>query len=145
MFSYMQATHGNMHGCPWVIRYHPVILAPFPTPESARFGLCIDRHAINRPLQDELVYNPISYMWATFGNMRGFPMQANFFAVIISPNTRAGAAGVIKTQKSVQKTDKTRRNPEKNAVDGLLIEHAVLFIEHAVLLIEQPGPSGNAT
>ena len=98
-------------------------------------------------------------MWATFENMRGFPDEPNFFAVIISPNTRAGAAGVIKTQKSVQKTDKTRRNPEKNAVDGLFIEHAVLFIElgvlfiehavlfieHAVLLIEQPGPSGNAT
>ena len=91
-------------------------------------------------------------MWATFGNMRGFLDEPNFFAVIISPNTWAGAAGVIKTQKSVQKTDKTRRNPEKNAVDGPLIEHAVLFIElgvlfieHAVLLIEQPGPSGNAT
>ena len=85
-----------MRGCPRAIRYHSVILAPSPTPESARFGLCIDRHAKNRPLQDELVYNPISYMWATFGNMRGFPMKANFFAVIMNPNTTAGVAGVTK-------------------------------------------------
>ena len=88
-----------MRGCPRAIRYHSVILAPFPTPESARFGLCIDRHTKNRPLQDELVYNPISFMWARFGNMRGFLVKANFFAVIMNPNTRAGAAGVIKTQK----------------------------------------------
>ena len=64
-------------------------MAPFPTPESARFGLCIDRRTKNRPLQDELVFSPKSYMWATFGNMRGLPDQPNFFAVIISPNTRA--------------------------------------------------------
>ena len=85
-----------MRGCPRAIRYHSVILAPFPTPESARFGLCIDRHTKNRPLRDELVFSPKSYMWATFGNMRGFPMQANFFAVIMNPNTRVGAAGVTK-------------------------------------------------
>ena len=85
-----------MRGCPRAIRYHSVILAPFPTPESARFGLCIDRHAINRPLQDELVYNAGGYMWARFGNMRGSLVKANFFAVIMNPNTRVGAAGVTK-------------------------------------------------
>ena len=65
------------------------------------------------PPRDELVFRPISDMWPRFGNMRGFLVKPNFFAVIMNPNTRAGAAGVIKTQKSVQKTDKTRRNPEK--------------------------------
>ena len=80
----------------WVIRYHSAILAPSPAPESARFGLCIDRHTKNRPLQDELVYNPISFMWARFGNMREFLVKANFFAVIMNPNTRVGAAGVTK-------------------------------------------------
>ena len=102
-----------MRGCPRAIRYHSVILAPFPTPESARFGLCIDRHTENRPLRDELVYNPISFMWATFGNMRGFPDEPNFFAVIISPNTRAGAAGVTKPPFRVQKKDKPRQNPQQ--------------------------------
>ena len=102
-----------MRGCPRAIRYHSVVLAPFPTPESARFGLCIDRHTKNRPLQDELVYNPISFMWARFGNMRGFPMQANFFAVIMNPNTRAGAAGVTKPPFRVQKKGKPRQNPQQ--------------------------------
>ena len=86
---------------------------PSRAPHVPGSGCASIKHAKIAFLQDELVYFAKSYMWATFGNMRGFPDEPNFFAVIISPNTRAGAAGVIKTQKSVQKTDKTRRHPEK--------------------------------
>ena len=109
----MWATCGSMRGSPRAIRGHSVILAPFLTPESARFGLCIDRHAINRPLQDELVYNAISFMWPRFGNMRGSLVKPNFFAVIMNPNTRAGAAGVTKPPFRVQKKDKPRQNPQQ--------------------------------
>ena len=35
-------------------------------------------------------------MWPTFGNMREVLVKANFFAVIMNPNTRVGAAGVMK-------------------------------------------------
>ena len=85
----MWATCGNMRGSPRAIRYHSVVLAPFPTPESARFGLCIDRHAKNRPFVARALYNSKSYMCATCGNMRGLPVRSNFLAVVLNPNTRA--------------------------------------------------------
>ena len=46
---YMWATCGNMRGSPRAIRCHSVILAPFPSSESARFGLCIYQTRENRP------------------------------------------------------------------------------------------------
>ena len=52
-------------------------------------------------------------MWARFGNMRGSLVKANFFAVIMNPNARVGAAGVTKPPFRVQKKDKPRQNPQQ--------------------------------
>ena len=59
--------------------------------------------------------------------MRGFLVKPNFFAVIMNPNTRAGAAGVIKTQKSVQK--KKRTKPANTRTCGRL--HVGYMWKHA--------------
>ena len=65
---------------------------PSRAPHVPGSGCASIKHAKIACLQDELVYLAKSCMWATFENMRGFLVQANFLVVIMNPNTRAESA-----------------------------------------------------
>ena len=86
-------TCGNMRGYPRVIRYHSDTLAPFPAPESARFGLCIYQTRDIRPFARQPLKRPFRVVKSRPAPKQRLPVQSNFFAVILNPNTQAESTG----------------------------------------------------
>ena len=89
----MWATCGNMRGYPRAIRYHPDNLAPSPTPESAQFGLCIYQTSNIHPSVCQPLKRPFRVVKSRPAPKQRLPVQSNFFAVILNPNTQAESTG----------------------------------------------------
>ena len=87
-----------MRGCPRAIRYHSDTLAPFPTPESARFGLCIYQTRDIRPFARQPLKRPFRVVKSRPAPKQRLPVQSNFFAVILNPNTQAESTGFEKAR-----------------------------------------------
>ena len=87
-----------MHGYSRVIGYHPVVLRPVSAPESAYLGLHIYRTPNIRPSARQPLKRPFRVVKSRPTPNLGFPVQANFFAVVSNPNTQAESTGFEKSQ-----------------------------------------------
>ena len=85
-----------MHGYSRVIGYHPVILRRVSAPESAYLGLHIYRTRNIRPSARQPLKRPLRVEKNRPTPKRGFPVQANFFAVVSNPNTQGESTGIIR-------------------------------------------------
>ena len=87
-----------MRGCPRAIRYHSDTLAPSPTPESTRFGLCIYRTRDIRPFACQPLKRPFRVVKSRPAPKQRLPVQSNFFAVVLNPSTQAESTGFENSQ-----------------------------------------------
>ena len=111
-------TCGNMRGCPRAIGYHSDTLAPFPTPESARFGLCIYQTRDIRPFARQPLKRPFRVVKSRPAPKQGLPVQSIFFAVVLNPSTQAESTGFENSQFQVPMARKPAGNCSKPHITG---------------------------